>query len=66
MLHKDCPNCTQPMSEVLHAARNIRRGWYCAPCKVFERAMFRERVIEKSHATERGDKHDQHNQTHRA
>ena len=41
-------HCGAKMHEVIHAAENMRRGWLCIECLHFERAIYRERKIEKS------------------
>jgi hypothetical protein len=41
-----CPKCGGPAEEIIYAEKNIRKGWYCKPCKFFIKAIFRERVVE--------------------
>ncbi len=40
-----CPKCGEKAKEVIHAEKNIRRGWYCTKCQHFEKALFRERKV---------------------
>lgn len=40
-----CPSCGEQAGEVIHAAKNERRGWYCVSCQYFETAIRRERML---------------------
>lgn len=40
-----CPCCGGMAGEVIFAAANIRRGWYCVACKFLIPAIMRERKI---------------------
>lgn len=44
-LPKDCPECGEPMGEIIAAVAQQRNGWYCVPCKEFIKAIGRERII---------------------
>lgn len=41
-----CPNGHTAV-EVIHAAANVRRGWWCPVCGAWREAVWRERVLEK-------------------
>lgn len=48
LTHLPCPKCSLPAREILNyeMGRNgTRVGWYCIPCKHFEDAKFRERIL---------------------
>ena len=42
---RPCEQCGAPAMEVIHAEKQIRKGWYCPLCQHFTRAIFRERVV---------------------
>lgn len=46
--HTVCPKCEGLIPEVIYAEKGIRRGWWCHRCKHFERAIWRESIIEKT------------------
>jgi len=41
-----CPECGAVAQEVIHAALEVRVGWYCAACGHFETTIGRERLVE--------------------
>jgi|GEM_PF-2676917 len=42
-----CGSCSAVAVEVIHAEKNVRRGWYCSQCKKFTPAIGRERLVMK-------------------
>lgn len=40
-----CPTCAHRAKEVIYAAKNTRRGWYCSNCGHFEPAVGREKLV---------------------
>jgi phosphoribosyl-ATP pyrophosphohydrolase len=40
-----CPKCNEEAIEIIHAAVNIRAGWWCQSCDHFEKTIFRERKL---------------------
>jgi hypothetical protein len=42
-----CGSCSSVSVEVIHAEKNVRRGWYCSQCKKFTPAIGRERLVMK-------------------
>ena len=40
-----CPNCSSKATEIIYAAENKRRGWYCSNCQHFEPAILREKKV---------------------
>ena len=40
-----CPKCGNKAKEIIHAAENKRRGWYCESCKHYEIAILREKKV---------------------
>jgi len=43
----NCARCGKDAGEIVFAGKNIRTGWYCEHCKLFEKAIGRERIREK-------------------
>lgn len=42
---KLCEKCHHRAEEVINAGENIRVGWYCKVCKLFEKTIGRERKV---------------------
>ena len=40
-----CPKCGEKAKEIIHAAENKRRGWYCESCHHFEKTILRETKV---------------------
>jgi len=40
-----CPQCLSPAAQVIYAAVNRRRGWYCPKCGHFKPAIGREHKV---------------------
>ena len=41
--HSYCTKCKSKTDEVINAGENVRVGWYCKVCKLFEKTIGRER-----------------------
>lgn len=42
---KPC-QCGGTMTEVIHAEKKTRKGWYCPQCHQFDKAVLRERFVQ--------------------
>jgi len=45
MTRKPCEQCGMPAKQIIHATEGERQGWYCVPCKHFDKAIGRERKL---------------------
>jgi hypothetical protein len=43
--HVLCSKCRHKAEEVINAEENVRVGWYCRVCKLFEKTIGRERKV---------------------
>lgn len=47
-MNKPCPQCQTTMQPVYRATEDMRlRGWYCAACRFFDKAVGRERQFRR-------------------
>lgn len=44
--YNNCTKCHSRTEEVINAGENIRVGWYCKVCKLFEKTIGRERKVQ--------------------
>ncbi len=47
LTQKPCPKCGEPAGQIINAAEQVRRGWWCTACGHFDDAVGRERIVEK-------------------
>ena len=40
-----CPHCGKKAGEVIDSEAKQRAGWYCHPCRYWEKAILRERKL---------------------